>query len=160
MMDQRLHRALHLRARRRHHLALFGQHRAPAHSARQQFLDALLHDPDRLPHLLHADDLPIVIVAVAADRNVEIHLLVAFIGLRLTQIPRCARAAHHHAGEAPAPAILEADDADIDVALLEDAVVDEKSLQIVAGLEEGIAPGGDVVDQLLGISICTPPGRK
>ncbi len=92
----------------------------------------MLHDSDRLAHLFHANDLPVVIVAVAADRNIELHLLVAFIGLRLAQIPWRAGAAHHDAGKAPAPALLQADHADIDIALLEDAVLDEESLQIVA----------------------------
>ena len=56
---------------------------------------------DGLPHFLHADDLTIVIVAVQTDGNVEVHLLVAFIGLRLAQIPGRAGAAHHDAGKAP-----------------------------------------------------------
>ena len=92
----------------------------------------MIHDFDRLTHLFHANDLPVVIVAMPPDRNVEIHLLVAFVRLRLAQIPWRSRAAHHHPGKAAAPAILEADDADIDIALFENAVVDEKRLQVVA----------------------------
>jgi hypothetical protein len=129
--DQSFHRALHFRARGTHDLAILRDDR-PLTITRKELLDALLHDPDRLAHLFHANDLPVVIVAMAADRNVELHLLVAFIGLRLAQIPRRARAAHHHARKAPAPALLQAADADIDVALLKDAVFDEQGLQIVA----------------------------
>ncbi len=66
-----------------------------------------------------------------ADRDVELHFLVAFVGLRLAQIPRRTGAAHHDTGKAPTPAIFKADDADIDVALFEDAVLDEEFLQIV-----------------------------
>src|SRR3984893_10163660 len=130
-IDQSFHRTLHFRAGGGHDLAILRRDRPLALRSGELF-DALLHDFDRLAHLFHANDLPVVIVAVPANRNVEIHLLVAFIGLRLAQIPGRAGAAHHHAGKAPAPALLQADHADIDIALLEDAVVDEESLQIVA----------------------------
>ena len=51
-------------------------------------------------------------------------------------------------GEAPGPGIGELDDADIDVALLEDAVVGEQLLEIVATLRNGSQNAVDVVDQL------------
>src|SRR5262249_14485024 len=115
---------------------------------RAQLLQALLHDRDRLPHLLHADAVAVVVVAVLADRDIEIELGIAFVGLRLAQVPGGARAAHHHAAEAPGPGVLELDDADVDVALLEDAVAGEQIVEIVANLEERIAERGNVVDQL------------
>ena len=74
----------------------------------------------------------VVAVAVLADRNVEIELVVALVGLRLAQIPGGAGAAHHHAGKAPLPGVVERDDADVDVALLEDAVVGQQRFEIVA----------------------------
>src|SRR5262249_34826527 len=52
------------------------------------------------------------------------------------------------AGEAPSPRIGERDHADVDVTLLEDAVVGEQVLEIIADLEERIAKRGDVVDEL------------
>src|SRR5262249_57812917 len=70
------------------------------------------------------------------------------VGLRLAQVPGGAGAAHHHAGKAPGPGVLELDDADVDVALLEDAVAGEQVLEIVADLQEWIAERADVVDQL------------
>src|SRR4029077_20382187 len=73
---------------------------------------------------------------------------IAFVGLRLSQIPGGAGATHHHAGKAPGPRIRERNYADIDVALLEDAVVGEQGLNIVADLEERIAERPDVVDEL------------
>ena len=45
--------------------------------------------------------------------------------------------------------VFEADDADIDVPLLEDAVVGEKLVDVGKGLQERIAPRGDVVDKSL-----------
>ena len=60
----------------------------------------------------------------------------------------CAGAAHHHAGKAPCPGVRQLDDADVDVALLEDAVSGEQGFDIVADPKERIAEGLDVVDQL------------
>src|SRR4029077_8072275 len=107
-----------------------------------QFLDV-----GRLGRFFHADAVAIIVVAVLADRNVELHLGIALVRLRLAQIPGRARAAHHHAGEAPGPGVLEADHADVDVALLEDAVAGEQVVEVVANLEERIAEALDVVDQ-------------
>ena len=146
VVDQRFHRALHLAALGRHHLAVERGDRAAA-IRRQQLVAALLHDAHRLAHLFHADVVAVEAVTVLADGDVEFHLLVALVGLRLAQIPRRAGAAHHHAREAPFPAGFEIDHADIDVALLEDAVVAEQAFEVVADLEERIAPFGDVVDQ-------------
>src|SRR5207253_3457575 len=122
------HRALHLPAPRRHDLVVrMADGALPFREP--QLLQTLLHDPHRLAHLLHADAVTVVAVAVAADRNIEIHLGIAFVGLRLAQIPGRARAAHHHAREAPLPGLLQRDHADIDVALLEDAVAGEQPLE-------------------------------
>src|SRR4029077_12125346 len=97
---QRLHRALHLTTLRRRHLIVFDDDRAlPVR--RPQLGDALAHNARGLPHLLHADQIAVVAVAILADRDVEIHFRIALVGLRLAQIPRRARTAHHRAGEAP-----------------------------------------------------------
>ena len=85
-----------------------------------------------------------------AHGDVEFQLFVALIGLRATQIPGRARAAQHGAGEAQRPALFQGHDADIDIALLEDAVLDEKIFQIVADFQEGVAPGADVGHELFG----------
>src|SRR5215468_4388564 len=149
MMDQGLHRALHICALRRRDLVVRNVHE-PLPFGRAQLLDALAHDADRLAHLLHADAVTIVAITAAADRDIEIELCIALIGLRLAQVPGSARASHHHAGETPCPGIGETDDADVDIALLEDAVVSEQRFKVIADLEEGIAERRDVVDQLIG----------
>ena len=102
-----------------------------------------------MAHLFHADAITVVIVAVLAHRNVEIHLGVALVRLRLAQIPRRAGAAHHDAGKAARPGVFELHHADIDIALLEDAVLGEQFLQIVADFQERIAKACNVVDQFL-----------
>src|SRR6185437_9943820 len=147
VMDERFHRALHLAARGRHDLVVVDRH-ASLPFRRAQLLDALLHDLRRLAHLLHADEIAVVAVAVLADRDVEIHFGIAFVRLRLAQVPGRARAAHHHAGEAPVPGVGQRHHANVDVALLEDAVVGQQRIEIVDHLEERIAESPDVVDEL------------
>ena len=115
---------------------------------RAQLVEALAHDAHALAHLLHADDLAVVIVAVQAHGDVEIHLLVERVRLRLAQVPGHAAAADDRPREAPLPAIVKREDADIDVALLEDAVADDEGIEIVEHLQERIAERLDVVDQL------------
>ena len=109
----------------------------------------MLHDRGRLTHFLHADHGAIVAIAVLADGDVELHFLVAIVGLRLAQIPRRAGTADHDAGEAPLPRVFKRDDADVDVTLFENAVFDEQRFEIVADLQERIAEGADVFDELV-----------
>ena len=95
-----------------------------------------------------------------ADGNVEFHLLVAFIGLGAAQIPGDAGTAQHRTRKAPVPAFFRRHHGDVDIALLEDAVFDEKFFQIVADLQERVAPGANIFDQLGRQILATPPGRK
>ena len=48
----------------------------------------------------------VVAIAVLADGNLEIQLVVALVGLAAAQVPGDARAAQHHAGEAPVERVL------------------------------------------------------
>src|SRR5262249_41901654 len=128
MMDQSFHRALHHRALRWHHLVVL--HRDRSKLGGQSFA-TLLHDAYRLTHLLHADEIAVVAVALLADRNVEFELVVALVRLRLAQVPRRARAAHHDARKAMRPGFLLGYHANIDVALLEDTVFREQPLDVV-----------------------------
>src|SRR5580698_4883558 len=147
VMDQPFHRALHVVASRWRNI-LVGDNDESLSVRRVQFLDALLHDADRLPHLFHADAVAIVVVAVLADRNIEIELGINLVGLRLAQIPRRSRTAHHHAGEPARPGVLKRNNADIDVALFEDAVLGQQLFKIVADFQERIAERRNIVDQL------------
>ena len=147
VVDERFHRALHLAPLRRHDLVVEHRNR-PLPFRRTKLLDALLHDRDRLAHLLHADAIAVITVPVLADRDVEIELGIALVRLRFAQVPDRARAAHHHTGKAPGPRVLEAHHTDIDVALFENAIVGQQLFDVVADLEEWIAESPDVIDQL------------
>jgi hypothetical protein len=67
--------------------------------------------------------------------------------LRLAQIPRCARAAHHDSRKTPTPGVRELDGGDVHVALLENAVFRQQALEIVTDLQKRIAERPNIVDQ-------------
>src|SRR5262249_11535590 len=147
VMDERFHRAFHLVAFWRDNLVVADSDRSLP-GGRTQFLAALLHDFDRLTHLLHADEIAVEAVAVFSDRDVELELGITLVRLRLAQIPRSARPAHHHTREPPVPAVGKLDDADVDIALFENAVAGEQRVEVVDNFQERIAPRIDVVDEL------------
>src|SRR6266508_4363845 len=132
VMDQGFHRALHLTAAWRRDLAVVDAYWA-GHGA--QRYDALLHDAGALVHLLDAHEVAREAVAGLADRDVEVHALVDVVGLRLAQVPRDARGADHRAREPPVECLLRVNDADVDHALTEDAVVVQQLLDV---LDEGV----------------------
>src|SRR5262249_8301717 len=86
VMNERLHRALHLGAARGHDLGINEMGRTlPVR--RPQLGNTLFHDADRLAHLFHADAVAVVTIAVLADRDVEIQLRIALVRLGLAQVP-------------------------------------------------------------------------
>jgi hypothetical protein len=68
--------------------------------------------------------------------------------LGFPQIPGRAGGAHHDAGKAERPGLVLRHHTDIDIALLEDAVVGEQGFDVVTHFEERIAEGVDIGDQL------------
>ncbi len=108
----------------------------------------LLHDLHALAHLEHADQVAVEAVAVLADRNVEIELRVALVRLRLAQVPRRARAAHHDAREAHANASSRLTTPMSTLRCLKMRLLGQQPFDVVEHLQERIAPGVDVVDQL------------
>ncbi len=145
VMDKGFHRVLHFGAARRRDLVVGGQHLTADNI---QLFKALLHDLHRLAHFLDAAQIAVPAVAVLAQRHIELELGIAFVGLRLAQVPGDARAAQHHAGKAPVEGLFPGDDADIDIALLEDAVFGDQSLDVVQCRDEFAAPHLHVLDQL------------
>src|SRR5258706_4395836 len=100
MMDQRLHRALHLAPARREDLVVLDGDGSLAIGG-TQLRDALLHDARGLAHFFHPDQVAVVAIAVLADRNVEIHLCVAFVMMSLSQFPGRDPAAYLHVPNTP-----------------------------------------------------------
>ena len=98
-------------------------------------------------HLFHAHDIAVVIVAVLADRNLEIEFAVALVRLAAAQVPCHAGRAQHHARHAPHLGFGAIDHADIDIALLEDAVFGQQAFDIVQHLGKMLAEFVDVLGQ-------------
>ena len=147
VLDDGFHRTFHFTPSRRNDLVVAGGNE-PLSVGLAKLFNALFHDAHRLTHLFHAHEVAIVAVAMLTDRDVEIKLGVAFIGLRLAQVPCRSGAAHHHAGKSPSPCIGELDHANPDVALFKNAIAREQPIQIVHHTQKGIAKGLNVVNQL------------
>ena len=142
MVDQCLHGPLRLGAGRRRHLMVLGDMGSVGHAG-----GALPDDRDALAHLLHADEIAVVAVAVLADGDVEFHLVVSGIGLRLAQVPGGAGGAQHRSAEAPVECVLQRHDPDVDQALLEDPVLGQEIVDIVEPFGKALGPGIDVAEQ-------------
>ena len=113
-----------------------------------QFVYALFHDADRLAHLFDAAQVTVPAVAVLADDDLELHVLIAVVRHGLTDIPRDVRTTQHNAREAPSQRLFFRHNADVDVTLFKDTVFGDQAFDIVQGAREFLAPDIDVVDQL------------
>src|SRR6516164_3218159 len=103
----------------------------PCPSGARSLATHCFHDADRLAHLFHADAVAVVTIAVLADRDVEIELRIALVRLGLAQVPGGG----------------ERNYADVHVAVFEDAIVSEQTLDIIAHFQEWVAERLDIVDQ-------------
>src|SRR6187402_889687 len=144
VVDQRFHRLLHLAALGRHDLAVEAGYLALGH-----FGEALLHDAHGLAHFLDANHEAIIAIALGTDRHLEIHAVIDVVRLRLADIPWNAGGADHRARETPGDRIVPRHEADIDVALLEDAVVGDEADRILEQTRHPLVePRADVGQQL------------
>ena len=85
VVNQRLHRGGQLVAGRQRDLAIVG-----GPGALGEAVERLLHDSQRLAHLVEADLVAVVVVAHTANGDVEVEVLVARVGHRLAQVPGVA----------------------------------------------------------------------
>ena len=145
MVNECLHRGLHVTTLGRRQLAT-GQDVALTFR-RAQLGNRLVDDRDRLAHLFHADEVAVIAVAVLAHGDLELELVVAFVGLRTAQVPGQPRSAHHDAGKAPVEDLFFRHHADIGIALLEDAVFGQQPVDIGQHVGEMVGPFLDIVDQ-------------
>src|SRR3546814_1577452 len=121
VMDEGLHRLLHLATPWRHNLAVEASNRTFRH-----LLEALLHDLRRLAHFFNANHEAIITVAIRADGDFKVHAIIDIVWLRPAKVPGNAGAADHWTGKAPFDRVFLADHRDIHVALLEDAIRSEE----------------------------------
>jgi hypothetical protein len=81
---------------RRRDLVVIDHHRA---RILLQPLHALLDNAVGLAHFFDSDQITVVAIAIDANRNVKIHLIINIIRLLLPQIPGKTRTAQHRPGE-------------------------------------------------------------
>src|SRR3546814_11473273 len=77
VMDEGLHRLLHLATPWRHNLAVEASNRPFRH-----LLEALLHDLRRLAHFFNANHEAIITVAIRADGDFQVHATLNTVWLR------------------------------------------------------------------------------
>ena len=142
VVDERFHVILHRHAVGRRDLVVADHHRPriPA-----QPVDALADETIRLTHLLDANQVAIVAIAVDPDRDVEIETVIHFIGLFFAQVPFDARSAQHGPGKTEIERALGADRANADRALFPDAIVGQQGFVFVDVTRK---PVGKILDEI------------
>eukprot|EP00053_Salpingoeca_punica_P008372 m.75267 g.75267 ORF g.75267 m.75267 type:complete len:437 (+) comp14572_c0_seq1:246-1556(+) len=142
VVDEGLHGVLHLRAARRADLGV-----VDADLACRHVVEALVDDADALAHLLAANEVAVIAVAARADGDVKLDAVVGIVGLRLAEIPGHAGATQHDTGEAVVEGLLGGDDANVNKALLPDAVAGQQLLHLVNALRELLGKLVDVLQE-------------
>ena len=128
MVDQSLHGGFHFATGWRGQLSTRHDRALPVRFAK--LYNGLTDDRHGLTHFFHAAQVAVIAIAILADRNLEFEFVITFIGLCAAQIPSEAGATRHDARETPIKDVLFIDDADIDVALFEDAVFRQQAVHI------------------------------
>lgn len=125
-------------------------------------VETLVDDAQGLAELLHTAEVAVVAVAVDADGDVELDLVVGVVGLRLTNVPGDAGTAEHDAGEGVVESVGGGNDTDALGTTLPDAVVGQELLGLVNAVAELGGPLVDVVEeaewQVLGNTTWTDVG--
>ena len=96
-----------------------------------QAVHRLLDDLHRLVDLRDADGEAIPVVALGADRDLELEVVVGAVGRRLAQVPRVAGGAQQRAGDAELEQLLLGERADAAQALQDDLVVGEQVVVLI-----------------------------
>ena len=143
VMNQSFHRLFHLAAFWRGHFST--RHDIARFLA--QFANRLFDNRNGLAHFFHAAQIAVITVAIFTNRNVKLKLVIAFIGLRATQIPSQARAAHHYTAKAIFLNVVFCHDANICVALLENPIFCQHRVDVLQNPWEGLGPFFDIIQQ-------------
>lgn len=142
VVDEGLHVLLHGGAWRGGDLVVLDADGAGGH-----LVEALVDDAEGLAELLHAAEVSVVAVAVGADGDVKLDLVVGVVGLALADVPRDAGAAQHDTGEGQVQGLGGGEDADAAKTLDPDAVVRQHLLGLVESVAELRGPLVDVVEE-------------
>lgn len=142
VVDESLHVLLHGGAGRRGDLVVLDADGAGGH-----LVETLVDDAERLAELLHAAEVAVVAVAVDADGDVELDLVVGVVRLALADVPWHTRTAEHDAREGQVQGVGGRDHADAAQTVDPDTVVREHLLGLVNAVAELRGPLVDVIEQ-------------
>ena len=121
-----------------------------ADGARGHLVQALVDDAQALAEFFHAAEVAVVAVAVDADGDVELDLVVRVVGLAFAHVPGDAAAAEHDAGEGVVERVGGGDDADALGPAFPDPVVRQQFFGLVDAVAELGRPLVDVVEETEG----------
>ena len=145
MMDQAFHVPHDQLLGRRDILRRLGHDRSG-----RQLIETLRDDPGALPHLFHADPVPVVRVAVLADRHFPIDFVVDPVGLGFADIVGDARPAQDRPGAAEVDRVLRREHGHVLRAAEPDAVRGDERIVFLDLLGEGVEEGFHPLDQFGG----------
>lgn len=145
VVDERFHVLLHRGAGRGRDFVVLDADGAGGH-----LVEALVDDAEGLAELLHAAEVAVVAVAVDADGDVELDLVVRVVRLALAHVPGYAAPAEHDAGEGVVEGIGGGDDTDALRSAFPDPVVGEEFFGFVDSVAELSGPLVDVVEEAEG----------
>src|SRR5439155_3432511 len=97
----------------------------------RQLRQALADDFRALPHLLHADPIPVVRVAVLSDGDFPFHLVIGAVGLGLADVVGDAGPAQDRAGTAEIDGVFGGNHGDVLGPRQPDAVVQQELVVLV-----------------------------
>jgi hypothetical protein len=155
VVDESLHVLLHGGTGRRGDLVVLDTDRAPRH-----LVQALVDDAQGLAELLHSAEVAVVAVAVLADGDVELNLVVGIIGLALSDIPGHAGTSQHDTGEGEIESLGGGDDTNAPQSLDPDTVVGKHFFRLIDTVTELRGPLVDVVEQTYGDILVNTAGTN
>lgn len=115
-----------------------------------------MDDAERLPEFFHAAEVAIVAVAVDADGDVELDLVVCVIWLGFADVPGHSAASEHDAGEGHVEGFGCGNDAYAFRSSNPDAIVGEEFFGLVYAVTELCRPLVDVVEKANRQILCNP----
>jgi hypothetical protein len=144
-MDQCFHVLLHGSTGWRRNLVVLNLDRTRGH-----LVETLVNDAEGLTELFHTAQVPVITVAVDANRNIELYLVVCVIWLGLADIPRHTGTSEHDTGEGVIDSIGCGDNTDTLGTSNPDTVVRQHLFGLINAVAELGRPLMDIVEKAQG----------
>lgn len=142
VVDESLHVLLHGRTGRRRELVVLN-----LNGTRRHLVQTLVDDTERLTELLHTAQVTVVAVTVDTNGDIELHIAVGVIRLRLPDIPGDTGTTEHNSSETHIEGIRGTDNANTLGSRLPDPVIRQQFLGLVDTVTELSSPLVDVVKE-------------